>query len=476
MNKLMPMTLLATAVLAGCSSLKDNALYGESGLIRDRSQDYEASRKEQALVIPPHLQAKQLNNPLEIPDLDLTASERSTEFQVPRPEFFYADTTNEAVNLAREGDRKLIVVDEPIGDVWVKMQEFWRYNGVEIAKSDPVLGVMETQWLEREGEDIDAIGRWVKRLTFQRIDGPTKNKMQVRLKPTVDDPGRTSIQMRHVQFPAEQEVAAIDWNQQSRDIGYKSDMMFQMLRYLSKATGERSSASLVALRDQVSGGHQLGRDSRGNPVLKIDASLDTAWGMVDHALDAAALDVGTRDQRKGVFYLTYTTSTPYDETQKMGFFEWLHGDRGEIKLDTSFLERAIGVGEEGGEAGEDAIRYSAKAAPAKVASADGNDSPTHIVKEGEIEIPAADDELAQKDGFKIWLGGKVIYVFSTDEESGVYNEETGEVEHVGRYQLTLDRSSGGVLLQVFTDEGLTAPAIVAEEILWKLKDQLNQAG
>ena len=122
-------TALAALSLTGCGMLTDNPVYGPDGLIYDRSLDYQAAQQHEALVIPPHLRAKNVPNPLEIPAIGETASEQRTGgFVVPRPEFFYADSGNEKVNLARDTtDRhdKVIVVDESIGDVWVKLQEFW---------------------------------------------------------------------------------------------------------------------------------------------------------------------------------------------------------------------------------------------------------------------------------------------------------------------------------------------------------------
>ena len=467
MNKRFYATALATVSLAGCSTLTDNALYGPDGVIRDRSQDYQDAQQHQTLVVPGHLKANAIPDQLAIPEIGETATERSTEkFIVPRPEFFYADSGNEKVNLTRDSGDKVIVVDEPIGDVWVKLQEFWAFNGVEVSKSDPQTGVMETQWVERDGPDYSMIDRWVKHLTFSDIDGPTRDKLRIELQPVRDDRERTSIKMRHVQFPADQEVAAINWDEQSQDVSYKTDMMFEMLRYLSKATGKRDATSLVALRDKVAVETQIGRDSRGNPVLKLEGSIDQVWQRLSGALDDAGLDVGTRDQRKGIFYMTYATTTPFEQQQEMGFFEWLHSDRGEITLNTDFLDRALGGDSDEESDDPNAVRYSSKTAEQKRAEIEAGKAAADDL------LPPEENDLAEQKGFKIWFGGEVIYVFGSGNESGVFNEDTGQFEHVGRYQLKLNRTRSGVYLIVLTDQGLTAAPIIAEELLWQVKEQL----
>ena len=453
--------LIALLALSGCSTLKNNPLYGEEGVIRDRSQDYELARRAERLQLPPHLRAKTMQEQLVVPDVGVTATRSNAEFEVPRPEFFYAESGSDRVNLRREDGEKLIVVDEPIADVWLKAQDFWSFNNIEISRADPRQGIMETAWIELDGREYSFIDRWVKRLTLQSVDGATKNKLLMSLRPDPDDYGRTSVRLRHVQFPADAEVAEINWDQQARDVEYKSDMMFELLRYFSKSSEPQTANTYTAMQAQQVQRPLLGRDSRGNPVLKVNAEIDQAWEQVSSALDKAGVDVGTRDQEAGIFYLTYTTTTPVDDTEKMGFFEWLHSDRGEIKLDTSMISRALG----GDEEEQGGIRYSS-----------GQSGPVQAVEDADTPVDndlSDPNNLANQKGYKIWFAGKVIYVFGGGE-SGVYNEETGSYEHTGRYQLHMNRTRSGVFLSVTDEEGLAAPPVVAEEILWAVKDQLPE--
>ena len=102
---------LAAAVLsvAGCGSYS-NPIYGEHGLINDRSQNYEEAKATQRLELPPAIEArsKAMQDSLEVPSAGQTASKRTAEFVVPRPEFFYADAGNGTVNLKRQGDEKVL--------------------------------------------------------------------------------------------------------------------------------------------------------------------------------------------------------------------------------------------------------------------------------------------------------------------------------------------------------------------------------
>lgn len=462
MTKQVSRTLLALGIasaLGGCSALKNNPIYGENGLVYDRGQAYESAQAAERLQLPPDLKTRQMQEQLVVPDVGTTASERQGDFEVPRPEFFYVDAGSESVNMKRDDGDRIILVDEPIADVWGKLQEFWAFNDIDLARLDARSGVMETEWINLDGADYSFIDGWIKRLTFQNIEGPTRNKLRISLRPDPEDYQRTSIRMQHVQFPLEEQVADIDWTAQAQDVEYKADMMFEMLRYLSK-TSEPDAQSLLAMREQTRDNPQLGRDSRGNPVLKLPAPIDQAWEQLNSALDESGIDVGTRDQQTGMIYLTYTTSTPVSDTGRMGFFEWLHSDREDIKLNTNFLSSALGVDEQD-PSDPDAIRYSS--------------GQTALADQAQAEADLSDpNNPANQQGYKIWFGGKVLYVFGTGE-SGIFNSETNAYEHTGQYQLKMNRTRSGVFLSVLNDQGLAAPDLVAEEILWEIKEQLPQS-
>lgn len=440
--------------------MENNPIYGENGIIRDRSQDYEKASEGKALEVPPHLRVRQAERGMVIPAIGQAATQKTTEYVVPRPEFFYTEATSDKVSLKREAGEKLIVVETPINEVWPKLKDFWRYNGIELETADPRTATMETEWIESDGKDLSFIDSWIKRLTFQDIEGPVKDKLKLELRPDAGDAQRTSISMTHVRFAQDAEATEIDWDKRGRDVSYKSDMMFEMLRYLSKAADKEDAPTLTKLQTAKEGRTELGRDSRGNPVLKIESSADKAWDSVSTAMAEGKFDLGTVDKQSGMFYFTFTTSTPANETEKMGFFEWLHSDRGDIQFHTTALAEALGVEDDGS---EPKIRYTSK-----------EESPEEKERLASMNQEEIEQErLKKKDGFKIWAAGRVIYVFDTDDgPEGVYNEEDDAFEYTGRYQLKLNRSRTGIYLSVLTDQGLAAPSEVAEEILWEVKKNL----
>ncbi|WP_271274076.1 outer membrane protein assembly factor BamC [Aliamphritea hakodatensis] len=452
---------LAAAVLTltGCGT--SNPIYGENGLIKDRSQDYEKSQTSQRLEIPPSLRDDtiQMSDRLEVPTVGETSVARKQEFTVPRPEFFYAEAGGENVAMKRDGLDKVLIVDEPIADVWTRVQSYWASRGIKLSESSPREGVMETEWVDTAGKDYGFFDSVVNTVTFRDVEGDVSDKVRVSLRPVEDDYQRTEIVMDHSRVPQEARPATVDW-EKSTDNAYKANQMFEMLRFLSRPAHKPTTQRELAVEAQRVKRPQLGRDANGFPALKISGTIDQAWGEVNRALDSAGLDIGTRDQQLGVIYMTYATTTPFDEGPTLGFFEWLHSDREEIKLDTTGLSEVLGLGDSDQDAN---IKYSSVAEGFQPGSRKGEEKPW-----------TDPTDLSKRKGYKIWLGNRVIYVFGDNE--GVINENTGDYEHIGRYQLQLRRTNDGAFLVVKTDKDVSAPKTIAEEILWEVKDNLNQAG
>ncbi|WP_207061924.1 outer membrane protein assembly factor BamC [Motiliproteus sp. SC1-56] len=442
--KTLSVVALAGLMLAGCASVNDVLPGGDEWAIRDRSQDYQQARTLARIEVPAHLDAEAIEDILVVPEVSEVATATGRDFEVPRPSFFYAEAGNEVVNLAREGQEKLILVDEPQEVVWEKVQGFWRYNEVDIALMDPELGIMETAWIAGREEAPGFFTTLLKRATFQEVEPPYQDKLRLVLTRPADA-GQTAIRLQHARLPADTE--SVDWSRQAEDLSYKSEIMYELLHYLSKSSADTSARGL-ARRQQGTSPALLGRDSRGEPVLKLSADIDVAWSQLEQAMTRAELDVGSADRALGKYYITYTTATAFDAEEEggfWGFLSWLHGDREDITISDSVLSSAFGI-----EPDEKArIRYSRN--------------------EPSPDEPVA---LEEQEGYKIYLGERVIYVFGSDKSGFEKNEATGKLEHTGQYQVKLNRQRSGVYVSVLTDGAEPAPDTVAEEILWEIKENM----
>ncbi len=433
------MALIAALAAGGCSWTG-----GEEGMFRDRGLDYQHTELGEPLTLPAGLDGSQLKELLAIPDIGSAATRATGAFDVPRAEFFYADAGNDVVNIARDGSEKLLVVEEGSNKVWGKLHDYLSYNNVGVALSDPANQTLETEWVPDEATRPGFFARLGSKLSFRAVEGPSMDRY--RLTATPRGAMRTAIRLQHVRYPQSKRPGTVDWENEAQDVSYTSAMIYDMLQFLSKSTA-RTTALELRRQEQGSKTRTLfGRDAKGRPVLKVTTDIDRVWDMVSEALTQAEIDVGSSDRELGVFFMTYAINVPQVSEKRSGvggFIDWLNSDRGDITLGSVLDED------------KDRIQYSAKQRPVTEDSAEPKD-------------------LSQQEGFKIWLGDRVIYVFEGKEADAkpVKNTETGLLENLGRYQLRLSRRLSGVFVSVADDKGLAVAPHIAEEILWTLKEHL----
>ncbi|MEH6648412.1 MAG: outer membrane protein assembly factor BamC [Motiliproteus sp.] len=447
--------VIAAVQLSGCGLIFNNDLIGgDEAYIRDRGQDYEKSQEGKELVVPAHLDADKVQEQLVVPEIGSAATQSDKEFEIPRPDFFIAEAGNAKVNLAREGQDRLILVNEPQQQVWQKLQEFWASNDQPIAISDPAQGLMETAWIDSGEEAPGFISQMVSSMTFSDVDGPAMDKLRAYIKPVEGDASKTSIRLQHLRASISDTNQAADWSAVGQDVHYKSKVMYEILHYLSVSTLE-TTASAARLRQKQQGQVYFGRGSKGEPILKLTVPVDQAWDQVDQALQQAQVDVGSSNRQLGRYYITYTSAVPLaSDDDGVGFFDWLHGDREDVVIDTAAFGEALGVESDASEG----PKYSAKTAEQKAAT----------------EAKSEQQRMAESEGYKVWIGEKVLYVFSdaSDDERMSVNPDTGAVEFTGRYQVKLTRRSSGVYVSILTEASEPAPKSVAEDILWTLKESI----
>ena len=437
--------LLATAILvSGCESLPQNPIYGESGIIKDRSTEYAQAQPAKRLQIPEGMDAKQTRDGLLVPELN-TSSQAKAEIvaEVPRPEFFFAAEGGERASIRPLEGERVILVDEPIDRVWSEVLLFWQDVDIALETQEARDGLMETEWIRVEGEDLSPFQKVLNTLKFNsEANEPSLNKLRVQLRPDPDVVGRTAISMKHVQIPMSQGDREIDWLLDSEELPYSNEIMFTMLDYLSRGNEQAPTLSQFQSPDQLES--SVGRDSRNRPLLSVKAPADEAWELVNAALDRAGVDVGTRNEETGNIYLTFVSRAPEERPQ--GLFEWLKNRKsGPLSIDWNPAAKV--------EAPDETINYT-------------SDPDAPIVG----AVPTQ-EELQSMDGFKIWVGQRVVYVFGQDNQQ--QTNPDGEKVVVNRYQLKFNRARSGVLISVHDRKGEIVGEDSAAELLWTIKDNIG---
>lgn len=436
--------LTAATLIAGCESLPDNPIYGESGIIKDRKTEYAQAQAGKRLQIPEGMDAKQTRDGLRVPQLN-TASMAQAEIiaDVPRPEFFFATEGGERASIRPLEGERVILVDESIDRVWTEVLGYWSDAGVQLVTQDARTGVMETEWIRVEGEDLSPFEKVLNTLKFNsEANEPSLNKLRLQVRPDPEVEGRTAISMKQVQIPLSAQGREVDWLLDAEELPYTNEIMFTMLDYLSRSSETAPTLSDFQLGDRLES--KVGRDSRNRPLLSVKAPAEQAWELVNAALDRAGVDVGTRQEESGRIYLTYVGKTPEEKPQ--GLFDWLRNrESGPISLD-----------------------WNPAAAPEPV---DENINYTSDPDAPVVGSVPTQEELLAMDGFKIFVGKRVVKVFGQDNQKRT--DEDGDLIVVKRYQLVFNRARSGVLISVHDRKGNLVSESTAAELLWTIKDNIG---
>jgi outer membrane protein assembly factor BamC len=437
---------LATMLLASCSGVPLLSNDGDS-ILRDKSLDYAQSKVIDRILVPEGLNDDQVQKDLlTIPTSQLT--EQSTGIKAaPRPDFVFAQAGSDAARLTGGANQQHISVAGSLTKVQGHVTQFWSNQGIALDASSS-LNVIETEWfsLSDKASSNDFISRWIRSLT-NSDDDIAYGRVKVELSEISIN--RIELSLYFVQF-TQLEIAqktSVDWQATGRTLANESEITFELLRYLSHTANVAQRTNEIT-PEQLS---LLGKDQYGHPLVQLNTSYKKALPKVLAAM--STFDVGSHDAAAKKVYFTHTShfrssqDAPTDYSGVWGWFKKLHsGSKREpgLKLKSNLL---------GGNKDADQIKQSP-------------------IYSSDPQLAFKETSLADKKGYKIWMGGEVVYVFEDEDQGDV--SETGEYTYVGQFQLHFEETLSSVYLQILDNKGQPADLIYAEEILWRIQQQLVQ--
>jgi outer membrane protein assembly factor BamC len=287
------------ATLTGCS------LFGG-----DRPS-YEQSGETRPLEVPPDLIEPPGDSRMAIPPLD---GGRVSALETARQESLtVGGSTTPAsaevlpqypgMRVRHEGGVRWLEVDADAAVLWPQMNDFWREAGLELARSDPRLGIIQTEWTEPSS--IAGL-RDSYRLRLERQDVET-----------------TNVYITHRGATRAGESAA-SWQPRPSDPGLEAEYLTRLMVYLG-APAQTAERQIAAADD---GATRMRLDQvAGIPVLVVKGQFPKVWQLTGIALDRAGLPVEEEDVVNGTYYFRYEpavagsagvlTGLPADEDAKL---------------------------------------------------------------------------------------------------------------------------------------------------------------
>ncbi|MEY4643118.1 MAG: hypothetical protein RLZZ227_3112 [Pseudomonadota bacterium] len=280
-----------------------NSVAGEDGIFRDRQGEYLEAETIPRTQIPEGLDSFIIDDLLVIPEIG--AQEAQPFLDAPRPRPLEGASDREVV-IQRMRDRSWIIVDASPGEVWPRIRDYWRAEGVEVAAENPTAGVMETAWFVRTGNVL------------------TREKFRVMVDTGFQD---NSSEIRLLQISAPQATPVfeqVNWPEQSQDLELERELITDMSSYLADVADLNltSSVSFLAGNISSSGKASLLTTPGGTDVLSLQAEYDRCWAAVGRALRRAGMEIVSENADIGMYEVLYAPGSE-EEEEEPGFFKKL---------------------------------------------------------------------------------------------------------------------------------------------------------
>ena len=213
-------------------------------------------------------------------------------FEVPRPEPLSAEREATKVRIQKVGNRQWILLEAPASQVWPLAQSFLSRSGLEVKKSVPSTGLIETHWLSFKS------------------DSESKSQFRIRIEKGVR-PETTEIHILHHQ--AAMNETPSDWPESSSSNERESWLLQEMANTLAVDI-ENKAASLL--------GQSVGGEVKaelllegGEPTIRLLLDQERAKATVKYALTKENFLLWGEKSEHGVYYAQFL-----DENEQRNWF------------------------------------------------------------------------------------------------------------------------------------------------------------
>lgn len=272
--------LLLAAMLAACEGVGSDKRYLDASLGRD-------------LELPP----------------DLSENEEGSSFELPTGFSGNADGPTdkvpvlarvESLRLEGSGDLYWLNVDAPVDNLYQLVKNFWFSEGYRLAVDEPVIGIMQTEWVLTEQGPPEENTAWYERLFGGNNLSASRDQYRTRIElDKTENASRIYIAHRGTEFvhvlelgEAQKRIDDDDnqWRFRQPEPELEVEMLSRLMIFLGlqKAEVEQQVANARLFRPRAS---QHMDASEKSPFLIVKDPYQIAWNRVYHQLERMNFEI-----------------------------------------------------------------------------------------------------------------------------------------------------------------------------------------
>ena len=320
------LALLITALtLTSCKSVTSNDTvdYKSSGAVRGPNLSY-----------PPDLITAQADRRYIVQDGTATMSEYNAAVKKSSQMRSNVMTGIPGMRIAKDGERRWLVVEKPAPELYPQIKDFWQENGFLLVVDSPSTGIMETDWAENRAKIAQdfirsAIGGAIDSL----YDTGERDKYKTRLE--VSKPGETEIYITQrgaiekCTSDATGNCISTIWTPRPNDPELEAVFLARLMERLGM-TQEQAKAMVAAPLGPKTPKAKFVQEGNNKGFIELSAGFDRSWRDVGLALDRSNFTVEDRNRSQGVYFVRYVNAKDVGDSK--GFFTNLFSSKDDSKL------------------------------------------------------------------------------------------------------------------------------------------------
>jgi len=228
------------------------------------------------------------------------------------------------VDVRRDSFRRWLVVDLPPKEVWFLSKEFLRSFGFTIEKENQQIGILETNFLEKEtivpDKSLGVFRAALAKALKTSYGMPTADKFRVRIEPH-DELNKSEV---YLTLSSIGEVVSGEmrlWQPKEKDLELETEMLLSMMVFLG--SNEVDATSKIDSNNNESViSIEVKESEVGYATLVFPFNRNETWRYLGWALDELSIDVEDRDLVDGSFFISVSPDR--------GFFSKLINTDGSI--------------------------------------------------------------------------------------------------------------------------------------------------
>ena len=312
--------LIASVALTACKSVTSNDTvdYKSSGAVRGPNLSY-----------PPDLITAQADRRYIVQDGTATMSEYNAAVKKSAQLRSNVMTGIPGMRIARDGERRWLVVEKPAPELYPQVKDFWQENGFLLVVDSPSTGIMETDWAENRAKIAqDWIRSTIGGALDSVFDTGERDKYKTRLE--VSKPGETEIYITQrgaiekCTSDSTGNCISTIWTSRPNDPELEAAFLARLMERLGM-TQEQAKAMVAAPLGPKTPKAKFVQEGNNQGFIQLSAGFDRSWRDVGLALDRSNFTVEDRNRSLGIYYVRYVN--PKDLGDTKGFFSNLFSSK-----------------------------------------------------------------------------------------------------------------------------------------------------